>query len=103
MNNYFKLVNKMKVSNKIKIKCYIEIIINIIIRIFTLYPFTLISYLFYGIKNIIEFIYNIFDNITYYSKENIGISIVNKKEMEQVKKELKKFYKNYWQTRLKVV
>ena len=93
MNNYFKLVNKMKVSNKIKIKCYIEIIINIIIRIFTLYPFALISCLFYGIKNIIEFIYNIFDNITYYSKENIGISIVNKKEMEQIKKELKNFTK----------
>jgi len=93
MNNYFKLVNKMKVSNKIKIKCYIEIIINIIIRIFTLYPFALISCLLYGLQNIIEFIYNIFDSITYYSKENIGISIVNKKEMEQIKKELKIFTK----------
>ena len=93
MNNYFKLVNKMKITKKLKIKCYIEIIINIIIRIFTFYPLTLINYLFYGLKNIFDFIYNLFENITYFIKENICISIVNKKEMEQIKKELKIFIK----------
>ena len=90
MKKYFNLVNKMKLSKKIKIKCYVEIIINYILLVITVCPFVALQYLFFGFQKAFEFLSDLFNNIAYYAKEKININIVNKKEMEIIKKELKK-------------
>ena len=90
MIKYFKLVNKMKISKKMKAKCYLEIILNTIMRIFTYYPFLLTCFILLFFSKILSFIEELFHNISCYSKENICISLLNKNEMEIIKKELKK-------------
>lgn len=93
MINYFKTTNKMNISKKTKIKCYIEIIINTILKIIFYYPFVALTLLFYGIEKIFDFITDIFLKLASFSKENICIDILNKNEMDIIYKELKKIYK----------
>ena len=94
MIKYFKITNKLNISKKTKIKCYIEIIINIILRIIFYYPLNILALLFYGIEKIFDFITNIFLELANFSKENICIGILNKNEMDIFHKELKKYIKN---------
>lgn len=99
MKNYFGLIKKLNVSRTTKIKCAIEIMLTFILRIFTLYPFLLLNYLFIGFKQMFEFLDNLFYNIVDWSKENIYISILNKKEFNQVQQQLKEIIKNKFEVK----
>ena len=89
MNKYFNLVKEMELSKGIKVKCCVEIVLTIVLRLFTFYPFLLLSYLFTGLKKAFEFLDNLFYGIASSSKEKIYITILNNKEFEQVKTQLK--------------
>lgn len=99
MNKYFNLVKKMELSKGIKVKCCIEIVLTIVLRLFTFYPFLLLSYLFTGLKKVFEFLDNLFYGIASSSKENIYITILNNKEFEQVKTQLKELTRNKYEVK----
>ena len=66
---YFIMISKMELSKKLKVKCCIEVALNIILRIFTFYPFLLINYVFTLFEKVFDFLDNLFYNISTFSKK----------------------------------
>lgn len=95
MKKYFNLVNKMELTKKIKIKCYVEIVINYLLRVIIVYPFVLLQYLFFGLQKAFEFLNDLFYSVADYLKEKINVTVLNDKEMEIIRKELKKTIDKY--------